>query len=72
MEQVLHLRYIAAAVVYSLLGIVVLIFAVWVFDKLTPGDLWKEIVDHKNMPLSIAVAAAILAIGNIIASAIHG
>ncbi|MBY0546373.1 MAG: DUF350 domain-containing protein [Candidatus Obscuribacterales bacterium] len=71
-EQFLSLKYIGAAIVYSLLGIVLLIISTIIFDRVTPGDMWKEIVVEKNMPLAIATGALILAMGQIIASAIHG
>lgn len=72
MEQVFSFKYLVAAIVYSLLGLLILIFSTWVFDKITPGDLWKEITVEKNMPLAVATAAMIIALGQIIASAIHG
>ncbi len=72
MEQVLSLKYVVAAVIYSALGIAILCFSTKVFDWLTPGDLWKEIVIEKNVPLAIALAAMTIAVGNIIAAAIHG
>lgn len=72
MEQVLNLHYIVAALVYSVLGIAVLSFSTLVFDWLTPGDLWKDIVVEKNLPLAIVLAAVTMAVGNIIAAAIHG
>lgn len=72
MENYINLKYIAGAVVYSLLGIVILAFAFVVFDKLTPGNLGKEIVEEKNIALAITAGAMILAIAQIIASAIHG
>lgn len=71
-EQFLSLKYIGAAIVYSLLGIMLLIISTIIFDKVTPGDMWKEIVVEKNIPLAIATSALILAMGQIIASAIHG
>jgi putative membrane protein len=71
-EQVLSLKYVVAAVIYSALGIAILCFSTKVFDWLTPGDLWKEIVIEKNVPLAIALAAMTIAVGNIIAAAIHG
>jgi len=72
MEQVMTGKYIVAAIVYSLLGLLILAFSFIVFDKLTPGNLWKEIILEKNLPLSITVAAFTIAIAQIIASAIHG
>lgn len=72
MEQVLTLKYVVAAIVYSLLGIGILCFSTKVFDWLTPGDMWKDIVVEKNLPLAITLAAMIVAVGHIIAAAIHG
>jgi putative membrane protein len=71
-EQVLSLHYIGAALVYSVLGIAILSFSTLVFDWLTPGDLWKDIVVEKNLPLAIVLSAVTMAVGNIIAAAIHG
>lgn len=72
MEQVLTVKYVLAAVVYSTLGIGILCLSTKVFDMLTPGDLWKDIVVEKNLPLAITLAAMMIAVGNIIAAAIHG
>lgn len=71
-EQVFSLKYIVAAIVYSLLGVGILILSLVIFDKVTPGDMWKEVVMEKNLPFAITVAAMTLAMGTIIASAIHG
>ncbi len=72
MEQVFALKYVVAAVVYSAIGIVILLLSIVIFDKITPGDLWKDIVQEKNLPLAVALGSMMLAVGNIIASAIHG
>lgn len=72
MEQVLSFKYILAAIVYSVLGIGILAFSTKVFDWLTPGDMWKDIIVEKNLPLAIALAAMMIAVGTIIAAAIHG
>ncbi len=71
-EQVLTAKYILAAIVYSSIGIIILCLSTKVFDWLTPGDLWKDIVVEKNLPLAIVLAAMTIAVGNIIAAAIHG
>ena len=72
MEQVFALKYVVASIVYSLIGIVMLTFSCVVFDWLTPHKLWDEIVVEKNLPLAVALGAMLVAVGNIIASAIHG
>lgn len=71
-DQIINIKYIAAACIYSALGIVILGISFVIFDKMTPGNLWKEIVIEHNLPLAITVGAMTLAISQIIASAIHG
>jgi uncharacterized membrane protein YjfL (UPF0719 family) len=71
-EQVLTLKYVLAAIVYSTIGIIILCLSTKVFDWLTPGDMWKDIVIEKNLPLAIVLAAMTIAVGNIIAASIHG
>jgi uncharacterized membrane protein YjfL (UPF0719 family) len=57
--------------IYSVLGVVVFWVSFIVIDKITPYDLWKEIVEHKNNALAIVVAAMCIGIAIIVASAIH-
>jgi uncharacterized membrane protein YjfL (UPF0719 family) len=57
--------------VYSLLGVVFVVVAFVVIDKLTPYDLWKELIEERNQPLATVVAALTLAIAIIVASAMH-
>ncbi|MBQ0930035.1 DUF350 domain-containing protein [Ideonella sp. 4Y16] len=61
-----------ASVVYAVIGVVVLWLAFVVIDKLTPYQLWEEIVEKKNLALALVVAAMFIAIGLIVAAAIHG
>ncbi len=72
MEQVLTLKYVVASIVYSLIGITMLIVSCMIFDALTPGKLWDEIIKEKNLPVALVLGAMVIAVGNIIASAIHG
>jgi putative membrane protein len=70
--EALQFKYILASIVYSLLGVVILVVTFWLIDRLTPENTWKEIVQNKNMALAIVVAGFIIAMGLIISSAIHG
>ena len=72
MEDIIVWKYVIAAIVYATVGIVFLATSMVVFDKLTPGELWKEIIEKQNIALAIIVAATALGISQIIASAIHG
>jgi putative membrane protein len=62
---------IVAAVVFALIGIVLFILAFMVFDKLTPGSLWKELLDDQNTALGILMAGIAIALAIILAAAIH-
>jgi uncharacterized membrane protein YjfL (UPF0719 family) len=57
--------------VYSFLGVLFVIITFVVVDKLTPGDLWKELIEERNQAVATVVAAMIVAIAIIVASAMH-
>jgi len=59
------------AVVYAAIGIVIFAGAFLVIDKVTPYNLWKEIVQEHNTALAILLGAMSLGICVIIASAVH-
>jgi uncharacterized membrane protein YjfL (UPF0719 family) len=60
------------SVVFALLGVVVFWLAFVVIDRLTPYNLWEELVEKQNMALGLVVAAMCLGISLIVAAAIHG
>ena len=62
---------IRAALVFALIGIVVFVGAFVIIDRLTPYDLWKEIVEEKNLALAVLVGAMSIGICIIIAAAVH-
>jgi uncharacterized membrane protein YjfL (UPF0719 family) len=57
--------------VYSLLGVIFVVAAFLIIDKLTPYDLWKELIEERNQSLATVVAAMCIAIAIIVASAMH-
>ncbi|NOT16992.1 MAG: DUF350 domain-containing protein [Sulfuriferula sp.] len=65
-------QYLLNSLVYSVLGVAVFWLAFIVIDKLTPYDLWRELVEERNTALAIVIAAMCLGIALIVASAIHG
>ncbi|MGM9478602.1 DUF350 domain-containing protein [Pedobacter sp. GSP4] len=71
LNELINIKYIIASLVYSILGIAVLFIAFWVIEKITPENLWKEILEKQNLALAIVFAAFIIAIAIIISSAIH-
>lgn len=60
------------SLVYSVLGLVVFCVGFVIIDKLTPYNLWQEIVKEKNVALAIVVGSVSIGLCLIIASAIHG
>lgn len=65
------LKPLVASLVYSILGVVIFWVSFIIVDKITPYDLWREIVRDRNLPLAIIVAAMCLGIAIIVAAAIH-
>ncbi|MBS1611915.1 MAG: DUF350 domain-containing protein [Bacteroidetes bacterium] len=60
------------SVVFSLIGIFVLVVSFFLVEMLTPENLYKELVEKQNSAVAIVAGAFILAIAIIIAFAIHG
>lgn len=72
MADIINLKVLFSSLFYSILGVIVFWVSFVIVDKITPYDLWGEIVEKKNLALAIVVGAMCLGIANIVASAIHG
>lgn len=59
-------------VLFAVVGIATAILGYRLFDKFTPGDLHKEIVEHKNVAAAIIAGSVILGVSIIVAAAIIG
>jgi len=62
---------VANAIIYAAIGIVIFAGAFLVIDKVTPYNLWKEIVQEHNTALALLLGAMSLGICIIIAAAVH-
>ncbi len=60
------------SILFALIGVLIFWIAFIIIDKLTPYDLWNELVEKKNIALAIVVGAMCLGISIIVAAAIHG
>jgi len=60
------------SMLYALIGVLVFWISFVIVDKVTPYDLWAEIIEKKNVALAIVVGAMCIAIGLIVSAAIHG
>lgn len=59
------------SILYALIGVVIFWLCFWLIDRITPTDLWAEIVEKQNRALALVVAAMCLGISIIVAAAIH-
>ena len=59
------------SILYALIGVVIFWLCFVLIDKITPTDLWAEIVEKQNCALALVVAAICLGISIIVAAAIH-
>lgn len=60
------------SILFALIGVLMFWICFVIIDRITPYDLWQEIVEKQNMALGLVVAAMCLGISIIVAAAIHG
>lgn len=66
-----RLDHFVNALIYAFLGVIIYWIAFVISDKMTPVDIWGEIVQKQNIALAILVGFMSLGIGIIIAAAVH-
>jgi uncharacterized membrane protein YjfL (UPF0719 family) len=62
---------VLGSVLYAVIGVLIFWISFIIIDKITPYDLWLEIVEKQNKALAMVVAAMSLGICIIVAAAIH-
>jgi putative membrane protein len=67
----IQLGNVVNAIIYAAIGIAVFAGAFLVIDKVTPYNLWKEVVQEHNTALAILLGTMSIGICIIIASAVH-
>lgn len=71
--ELIQMKYVVSALLYSGLGIVILIVSFMLLDAVTPKvSMWKELVEKQNIAVAIFLGSIAYGIATIIASAIHG
>lgn len=70
--DIVSVKIILNSIIFSVIGIAVLLIAYYVIEKLTPENTWKEIVDNRNTAVAIVFGALVIGISMIISAAIHG
>ena len=63
---------VAYMLIFAAIGIIVAIAGYKIFDKCTPGDLNRDILEHRNVAAAIIAAAVILGVCIIVAAAMLG
>ena len=63
---------VVSSVLYAVIGVVIFWLSFVLIDRITPYNLWQEIVEKQNVALGLVVAAMALGISIIVAAAIHG
>ena len=70
MEE-LGLKYLISTVIYSFLGLLLFMAALYVIEKVTQFSVSKKVVQEGNVAVSIVVGSIIIAMGIIVSAAIH-
>ena len=70
--EILTIRTILASIIFSLIGIAILLITYIKKEKLTPENTWSQISKNNNVALAIVFGAFIIGISMIISAAIHG
>ncbi|MBT0570360.1 DUF350 domain-containing protein [Curvibacter sp. CHRR-16] len=69
--QWFHPDVLLGSLLYAVMGVLLFWLCFILIDKLTPYNLWLEIVEKQNQALALVVAAMALGICIIVAAAIH-
>jgi len=68
----LDLEHILAVLVYSVMGIIIMVLAFVIIDLIHPRDIWGEIADKQNTAMAIIFGCMMVGIAIIVASAVVG
>jgi uncharacterized membrane protein YjfL (UPF0719 family) len=62
---------VAAAIIFTVIGIVLFVVSFMLIDRFTPGSLWKELIEDRNTAVAILMGAMSIGLSIIIAAAVH-
>ncbi|MBX3102140.1 MAG: DUF350 domain-containing protein [Bacteroidetes bacterium] len=68
----IHWDYVLNALVFSGLGLLILVMAFLILELLTPEKLWHEVTEKQNVAVAVLIGMFLLSMAHIIASAIRG
>ncbi len=67
----LGLHTLLSTVIYSFLGLLLFIVALFIIEKITEFSIRNKVVKEGNVAVAIVVASIVIAMGLIVSSAIH-
>jgi len=70
MFELINPAEVASTIFYSLLGLIVFLFAYFLIEKLTPYSVRKEVEEDQNIALGLIIGSMIIGLAMIISSAI--
>lgn len=65
-------QHLLAAIVFSVVGVIVFFASLWLMEKLTPFSIIHEIGEEQNMAVALIVGMMVLGIAVIVGAAILG
>ncbi len=67
----LQIKYIISTIIYSMLGFILFVGALYVIEKITMFSIKTKVVSEGNIAVAIVLGSIMIAMGIIISSAIH-
>jgi putative membrane protein len=71
-KMALFVDHLIAAIIYAVLGILILLVTLYAMVRFAPFSIHKEIEEDQNVALGIVIGAVLLGVALIIAAAISG
>jgi uncharacterized membrane protein YjfL (UPF0719 family) len=68
----MEIQVVLETIAYSVIGIIIMISSIILFDRAFKLELHKELVEEHNTAFGLVIAGMSIAIAIIIASSIHG
>jgi len=69
---ILDVEHVLAVLVYSVMGIVIMVLSFIIIDWIHPRDIWGEIADKQNLAMAVIFGCLMLGIAIIVAASVIG
>lgn len=68
----LDIEHVLAVLIYSVMGIVIMVLSFIIIDWIHPRDIWGEIADKQNLAMAVIFGCLMLGIAIIVAASVIG